>query len=153
MKKLIKSNTTVKARETYKNKPNVMARINKSIDEHCSSKTCWSSHTRSQQSYEENTRIIKQSAGLYASLLKGQGNQGIFSLAKGTLWGNCEFLLFKGSEAMTRGNRGNRVHCLREVSGLNLYIESTYFLRLQNLAVFSVNVLQEFSTFQLLQVI
>ena len=36
--------------------------------------------------------------------LKGQGHQGIFFLVKGTLWGNCKFLLehFKGTEAMTR---------------------------------------------------
>ena len=48
--------------------------------------------------------------GLYASFLKGQGHQGIFSLAKGTLWGNCKLLLehFKGTKAMTRGNWGNQ---------------------------------------------
>ena len=40
---------------------------------------------------------------------------------KGTLWGNCKFLLdhFKGTKAMTRGHGGNR---LREVSGLALII-------------------------------
>ena len=34
----------------------------------------------------------------------GQGHQGIFSLVKGTLWGNCTFLLehFKGTKAMIR---------------------------------------------------
>ena len=64
-------------------------------------------------------------SGLYASFLKGQGHQGIFSLAKGTLWGNCKFLLehFKGTKAMARGNGGNRLRCLREVSGL--YTEAT----------------------------
>ena len=58
--------------------------------------------------------------GLYALFLKGQGHQGIFSLAKGTLWGNCEFLLehFKVTKAMARGNGGNHVHCIREISGL-----------------------------------
>ena len=47
---------------------------------------------------------------------KGQGHQGIFSLVKGTLWGNCKFLLkhFKS----TRGHGGNCLRCLREVSGL-----------------------------------
>ena len=45
-------------------------------------------------------------AGLHALFLKGQGHQGIFSLVKGTLWGNCQFLLepFKGTKAMTRGH-------------------------------------------------
>ena len=48
---------------------------------------------------------------MYASFLKGQGHQGIFSLVKGTLWGNCKFLLehFKGTKAMTRGHGGNRL--------------------------------------------
>ena len=51
------------------------------------------------------------SAGLYASYLKVQGQQGILSLVKGTLWGNCRFLLwhFKGTKAMTRGHWGNRL--------------------------------------------
>ena len=59
-------------------------------------------------------------AGLYASFLKGQGHQGIFFLVKGTLWWNCKFVLehFKGTKAMTRGHGGNRLRCLREVSGL-----------------------------------
>ena len=33
------------------------------------------------------------SSGLYASFLKGQGHQDIFSLVKGTLLDNCKFLL------------------------------------------------------------
>ena len=56
--------------------------------------------------------------GLYALFLKGQGHQGIFSLVKGTLWGNffCEH--FKGTKAMTRGHGGNRLCCVLEVAGL-----------------------------------
>ena len=34
---------------------------------------------------EYNFRIENDATGLYASFLKGQGHQGIFSLAKGTL--------------------------------------------------------------------
>ena len=43
--------------------------------------------------------------GLYASFLKRQGHQSIFSLVKRTLWGNCKSVLdhFKGTKAMTRG--------------------------------------------------
>ena len=37
------------------------------------------------------------SSGLYASFLKGQGHQGIFSVAKGTLWGNCKFQGHQGN--------------------------------------------------------
>ena len=46
---------------------------------------------------------------VYASFFKGQGHQGIFSLVKGTLWGNCKILLeyFKGTKAMTRGEKAN----------------------------------------------
>ena len=64
--------------------------------------------------------IYNVCTGLYASLLKGQEHKGISFLVKGTLWGNCKFLLehFKGTKAMTRGHRGNRLRCLREVSGL-----------------------------------
>ena len=49
--------------------------------------------------------MCKWDAGLYASFLKGQEHQGIFSLVKGTLWGNCKYILeyFKGTKAMTRG--------------------------------------------------
>ena len=38
--------------------------------------------------------------------LKAQGHQDIFSLVKGTLWGNCSFFMerFKGTKAMTRGH-------------------------------------------------
>ena len=48
--------------------------------------------------------------------VKGQGHQCIFSLVKGTLWGNCKFLRehFKG----TKGDGGNPIGCLREVSDL-----------------------------------
>ena len=48
------------------------------------------------------------SAGLSASFLKGQGHQCIFSFVKGTLWGNCIFLLkhFKGTKAIPRRHRG-----------------------------------------------
>ena len=54
------------------------------------------------------------------SFLKGQRHQGIFSLVKGTLAGDCKFLLeyFKGAKAMTSGHGGNRLRCLREVLGL-----------------------------------
>ena len=47
-------------------------------------------------------------------------HQGIFFLVKGTLWWNCKFVLehFQGTKALTRGHRGNRLCCLREVSGL-----------------------------------
>ena len=64
-------------------------------------------------------------SGLCASFLKGQGHQGIFSLVKATLWGNCEFLLghFNGTKAMTTGHGGNRLCWLCEVSGLSC----TYF--------------------------
>ena len=57
-----------------------------------------------------------------ASFLKGQGHQGIFSLVKGTLWGNRKYLLehFKGTKAMTRGHGGNRLCCLCVVSGLDV---------------------------------
>ena len=73
------------------------------------------------------SKITFEDTGLYASFLKGQGHQGIFSLAKGTLGGNCKFLLehFKGTKAMARGNGGNGgncLRCLREVSGLLLVI-------------------------------
>ena len=51
-----------------------------------------------------------------------QGQQGIFSLVKGTLspGGNCNFLLgyFKGTKAMARRHGDNRLCCLCEVSGL-----------------------------------
>ena len=55
--------------------------------------------------------------------LKGQGHLGIFFLVKGTLRLNCKFVLehFKGIKALTRGHRGYRLCCLREVSGLILY--------------------------------
>ena len=38
------------------------------------------------------------------------------------LLGNCMFLLenFKGTKAITRGQGGNRLCCLREVSGLQI---------------------------------
>ena len=41
---------------------------------------------------------------VYASLLKGQGHRGIFSLVKGTLWGNRKLLIehFKGTKAITK---------------------------------------------------
>ena len=50
---------------------------------------------------------------LYASFLKGQTHQCMFSLMKGTLWGNCNVLQehFKGTNFI-------RLGCLREVSGL-----------------------------------
>ena len=40
---------------------------------------------------------------MYALFLKRQGYQEMFSFVKGTLWGNCKFLLdnFKGTKAMT----------------------------------------------------
>ena len=46
-------------------------------------------------------------SGLYASFLKGQGHQGIFSLVKGALWGNCKFLLwaFQGHQSNDKGQR------------------------------------------------
>ena len=51
--------------------------------------------------YRTHLRKV-QVSGLYAWFLKGQGHQGIFSLAKGTLWGNCKFLLehLKGTKAI-----------------------------------------------------
>ena len=52
---------------------------------------------------------------VYASFLKGQGHQVIFSLGKGTLLGNCKFLL-----SAFQGHQGNRLGCLRVVSGLSL---------------------------------
>ena len=63
-----------------------------------------------------------KSAGLYASFLKGQGHQGISSFVKGTLWGNCKFLLenFNGTKAMSMGHGGNHHLCLNEVSGPRL---------------------------------
>ena len=47
---------------------------------------------------------------------------GHFLLVKGTLWGNCKFLLehFKRTKALTRGHGGNNLCCLHLVSGLNL---------------------------------
>ena len=46
--------------------------------------------------------LLLSLTGLYALFLKGQGHQGIFSLVKGTLWGNCKFLLehFKGTKVL-----------------------------------------------------
>ena len=69
---------------------------------------------------KENVYNAHPIAGLYASFLKGQGHRGIFFLVKGTLWWNCKIVLehFKGIKAMTRGHGGNRLCCLREVSGL-----------------------------------
>ena len=64
---------------------------------------------------------------MYASFSKGQGHQGIFSSVKGTLSGNCKFLLehFKGTKAMPRGHKGNRLCYLGEVhvSGLTTHGE------------------------------
>ena len=59
-----------------------------------------------------------QQSALCALFLKGQGHQDIFSLGKGNLWGNCEFLLafFKG----TRWHWDSRLRCLCEVTGLAL---------------------------------
>ena len=50
-------------------------------------------------------QIISQGAGLYASFLKGLGRQSIFCLVKGTLWGNCKFLLeeFQGHQGNDQG--------------------------------------------------
>ena len=59
---------------------------------------------------------------LYASFLKWQGHQGIFSLVKDTLWGNCKFLLgYKGHKGNNQRHVGNHLHCLREVSGLKVH--------------------------------
>ena len=55
---------------------------------------------------------------MHDSFLKGYGHQGILSLVKGTLRGNCEFLLqdFNGTKAMTRGHGGNPIES--EASGM-----------------------------------
>ena len=71
------------------------------------SKTCYSSSVDGL-----HQKIIK--TGLYASFLKRQAHQGIFSLVKGNLYWNCTFLLehFKGTKVKTRGKGGNHLRCL-----------------------------------------
>ena len=62
---------------------------------------------------ESNREVSCYACRPYASFLRGarsgafQGHQGIFSLVKGTLWGNCKFLLehFKGTKAMIGPSR------------------------------------------------
>ena len=90
-------------------------------------------------SYDENNQsfVCNYARACMLWFLKGQGHQGIVSLVKGTLWGNCKFLLeyFKGTKAMTKGHGGNRLCCLREVSGLPWSLKTNFFNKL-NLAVF-----------------
>ena len=66
------------------------------------------------------------------SFWKGQGHQGISSLVKGNLWGNCKFLLehFKGAKAMTMGHGGNSLNCLLEVSGMYNWMGKIFILTL-----------------------
>ena len=51
---------------------------------------------------------------------RGKGTKAFSLWQRAPLWGNCKLLLdhFKGTKAMAGGNGGNRLHCLREVSGL-----------------------------------
>ena len=85
------------------------------------------------------------SAGLYDSVLKGQGHQGIFFFVKGTLQGNCKFI------PGVQGHQGNDqgawrkllptfVRCLHEVSSrpvssVSLYVCTCTVLYLLILAI------------------
>ena len=69
--------------------------------------------------------LIKPTTVLYASFLKGQEHQGISSLVRGTLLGNCKFLTWalQGHQGNDQGawrHGGNRLCCLSEVFGLQL---------------------------------
>jgi hypothetical protein len=92
------------------------------------------------------TRIwwAERRPGLYALFLKGQWHQGIFSLVKGTLWGNRTILSehFKVAKAMTRGHGGNCQCCLRAVSGLEDALPSQNARRQCTLFVAEVSALQ-----------
>ena len=81
------------------------------------------SRIKSRINIKDGLIIIDVTQAWWLCFMKGLGHQGIFSLVKGTLWGNCKFLFehFKGTKAITMGHDG--LYCLQEVSCL---ITSSY---------------------------